>query len=221
MGLPFVPEQLRPGLPLAKRIFILTGGIGCGKTAVAREFEALGIHVVDADVLSHELTAPGGHAIDAIRKALGEGVLNADGGLNRALVREKVFHNPDIRGQLEAILHPLIQRKAQAALAAAPGPYALYVVPLWLEKYGPQGSHKTLATITPEAVIVVDCPENLQIERVVARSGLSQNQVQAIMSTQVTRKQRLSLADHVIHNEGAPEALKPKVAALHRTLASS
>jgi dephospho-CoA kinase len=209
------------GSQLASRIIILTGGIGCGKTAVAKEFEALGVCVVDADAISHALTRPGGEAMSAIAQAFGNNVLAQNGGLDRAAMREEVFRNPDSRKRLEAILHPLIREKAKAALAQAQGVYAIYVVPLWLEKYGPKGINQDLAGIQPQAVVVVDCPEALQIERVMARSNLSQSQVRAIMSTQVSRNERLSQADHVISNDGPQETLKEKVADLHKMLANS
>jgi dephospho-CoA kinase len=200
---------------------ILTGGIGCGKSAAAKEFESHGVHVVDADALSHELTGPGGAAMRAIREAFGDAMLTQAGGLDRAAMRTEVFRDPTSRARLEAILHPMIQRLAHAALAAAPGPYAVYVVPLWFEKYGPTGSHKEFSAIEPEAIVVVDCSEETQIKRVSDRSGLSQNEVQAIMSTQVPRQQRLSLADHVIDNQGPKQMLKENVAALHSILANS
>lgn len=209
------------GLRLANRIVILTGGIGCGKSAVAKEFESLGVPVVDADALSHELTAPGGDAMRAIRETFGQAMLTPEGGLNRTAMRQEVFHNPASRARLEALLHPMIQERARAALASAPGPYALYVVPLWLEKYGPRGSQRACATIQPQAIVVVDCSEEAQIQRVSARSGLSQNEVQAIMSTQASRQERLLLADHVIDNQGPKEQLKENVAALHRILTTS
>jgi dephospho-CoA kinase len=205
---------------LADRIVILTGGIGCGKSAVAKEFESLGVHVVDADALSHELTGPGGAAMRAIREAFGEAMLTPEGGLNRTAMRQEVFDNPASRARLEALLHPMIQERAHAALASAPGQYAVYVVPLWFEKYGPRGS-RACATIQPQAIVVVDCSEEAQIQRVTARSGLSQNEVRAIMSTQASRQERLLLADHVIDNQGPKEQLKENVAALHSILATS
>lgn len=206
---------------MADRIVVLTGGVGCGKSAAATEFEALGVCVVDADALSHELTTAGGGAMQAIREGFGQAVINPDGSLNRAAMREVVFRDSGKRAQLEAILHPLIQEKAKAALAAAPGPYAVYVVPLWQEKYGRKGSQSRSSAITPVAVIAIDCAEETQIQRVMARSGLSQMQVQAIMSTQVGRKERQALADYVIDNEGSQEQLKENVAALHSTLVNA
>ncbi len=209
------------GLLLAKlvtRIIILTGGIGCGKTAVAREFEALGLCVVDADAISHELTGPGGDAIVPIRAAFGVTVIGQDGGLDRAVMRERVFRDPESRQRLEAILHPLIYEKAKAALAQAQGPYAVYVVPLWIEKYGANGSQSASVGLKPDAIVVVDCPEEIQIERVMARSNLSQSQVQAIMLAQASRQERLSHADYVIENDGPEKALTDKVVALHKML---
>lgn len=203
---------------VAKRIIILTGGIGCGKTSVAREFEALGLCVVDADAISHELTGPGGEAIAPIRAAFGMTVIGQDGGLDRAIMRERVFRDPESRQRLEKILHPLIYEKAKAALGQAQGPYAVYVVPLWVEKYSANDSQSASGGLKPDAIVVVDCPQEIQIERVMARSNLSQSQVQAIMSTQASRQERLSHADYVIENDGPEKALKDKVVALHKML---
>jgi dephospho-CoA kinase len=208
------------GLLLANRIVILTGGVGCGKSAAASEFEALGVSVVDADTLSHELTKPQGLAMNAIAQAFGKTMLTPDGGLNRAAMRAEVFRNPESRARLEAILHPMIQESARAALAQASSPYAVYVVPLWFERYGPQAGGQASPGIAPIAIVAVDCAEETQLERVMRRSGLSQNEVQAIMSTQVPRQKRLLLADHVIDNQGPKEKLKEHVAALHRIFAN-
>lgn len=206
---------------MADRIVILTGGIGCGKSVAAKEFEALGVQVVDADAISHELTAAGGAAMGAISEAFGNEVLTEAGSLDRTAMREAIFRDPDKRARLEAILHPLVRDQAKLALAAAPGPYAVYMVPLWLEKYGPNARPTQAAGIKPQAIIVIDCSEETQIRRVRARSGLSQNEVQAIMSTQVPRAERRACGDYVIDNEGPEKLLKEKIAAIHRSLTTN
>lgn len=213
---------------MANRIFVLTGGIGCGKSLVGQAFADLGITVVDADVIAHTLTGSGGEAMPALKTALGAQAVNPDGSLNRPWVREQAFSEPAIREQLEAILHPMIQQKARAALLAAPGPYAIYAVPLWLEKYGDRSHQSQYVTgprsspgFEPEAVIVVDCPEHLQIARVQERSGLTADAVRAIMATQVSRPTRLAAADHLITNDQSIASAVSQVQLLHKKLIAS
>lgn len=205
---------------MAERIFILTGGIGSGKSAAAALFTKLGITVVDADTISHELTAPDGAAISAIRQTLGDAAINSSGGLNRDHVRQLAFQDSAYRNQLESILHPMIQSRALTLLRAAPGPYALYVVPLWLEKFGPESSAKP-GKIKPIGVIALDCSEAAQIERVMQRSHLPKEQVLAIMASQISRTKRLAAADHVLENDGPIELLADRVQALHARLIHS
>lgn len=214
---------------MASRIFVLTGGIGCGKSLVGQAFADLGITVVDADTIAHTLTGSGGEAMPALKTALGAQAINPDGSLNRPWVREQAFGQPAIREQLEAILHPMIQEKAHLALQAAPGPYAIYAVPLWLEKYGNaslsrngvQGAPRQPSSIRPEAIIVVDCPEHLQIARVQERSGLSADAVKAIMATQVSRPARLAAADYLITNDQSIASAVSQVQLLHKKLIAS
>jgi dephospho-CoA kinase len=186
----------------------LTGGIGCGKTTVANMFAALGATVVDADLIAHSMTVPGGPAMPAIRAEFGERYLTADGALDRAAMRALVFSDPGAKLRLEAILHPLIRAAADAEAAAAHGAYVIHVVPLLIESGNWQ--HRVAR------VLAVDCPESLQISRVMARNGLQEAQVQAIMATQVTRQQRLAAADDVISNDDGVAALAPQVDALHQ-----
>lgn len=204
---------------MAERIFILTGGIGSGKSAASALFKKLGITVVDADTISHELTTPNGAAIGAIRQTLGDEAINSSGGLNRDHVRQLAFQDPVYRNQLESILHPMIQSRALSLLRAAPGPYALYVVPLWLEKYGPKSTQP--GKIRPAGVIALDCSEAAQIERVMQRSHLPKEQVLAIMASQISRPKRLAAADHVLENDGPIELLADRVRALHARLIHS
>ncbi len=211
---------------MASRIFVLTGGIGCGKSLIGQAFADLGITVVDADVIAHTLTTSGGEAMPALKTALGAQAINPDGSLNRPWVRGQAFGQPAIREQLEAILHPMIQEKARAALRAASGPYVIYAVPLWLEKYGDRSNrHNTgphsLPGFEPEAVIAVDCPEDLQIARVQERSGLTADEVRAIMATQVSRSERLRAADHLITNDQSIASAVSQVQLLHKKLIAS
>jgi dephospho-CoA kinase len=185
----------------------LTGGIGCGKTTVANLFADRGASVIDTDEIAHALTAPGGAAMPALVAEFGPNYATPDGALDRARMRELVFSSPGARARLEAILHPRIRDATAAAAAIATGPYVIYVVPLliesgtWRERVG--------------RVLAIDCPEEMQIARVMARSGLQEAQVRAIMAAQVTREQRLAAADDVILNDDGIEALSPQVDRLH------
>lgn len=186
----------------------LTGGIGCGKSTVAELFAARGASVVDTDLIAHALTAPQGAAMPAIVAEFGAGFATPEGALERAKMRALAFSDPGARARLERILHPLIRAEAAAAAAAASGPYVIVVVPLLLESGGWRGQ---LARI-----LAVDCPENLQIARVMARNGLQEAQVKAIMAAQVSRQARLAAADDVIRNDDGVAALAPQVERLHR-----
>ena len=186
----------------------LTGGIGSGKSTVAELFAALGAEVVDADAIARELTAPGGIALPALRAEFGADVLAADGALDRAQMRTLAFADPARKARLEAILHPLIRAECEARCAAAgDAPYVLLVVPLLVES----GAYAK----TIDRLLVVDCPEELQILRVVARSGLAREDVLRIMAAQASRTQRLAAADDVLENVGAPSDLRVPVAQLH------
>jgi dephospho-CoA kinase len=205
---------------LAKRVIVLTGGIGSGKSLAADHFAAKGITVVDADALSRQLTAPGGAALAAIRSALGPQWFAQDGGLDRDRVRALVFADPSARRQLEAILHPMIRRAAQVALALAPDPYAIYMVPLWIETHrSPTQPGPTEEPV--EGVIVVDCAQETQIQRVMQRSGLTREDVLAIMATQASREERREKATHLLNNDGGIEQLAQQVDALHEQLIHS
>lgn len=185
----------------------LTGGIGSGKSTVADRFAVLGVPVIDTDVIARRLTERGGEALDAIRAAFGESVMQPDGSLDRAALRRRVFVDADARRRLEAILHPRIRRAVGQALAALETPYAIVVIPLLVET---QGYRDVL-----DRVLVIDCPEALQVERVMARNGLSRAEVEAILAAQATRAERLAVADDVLPNTAAPDALGAAVDALH------
>ncbi len=210
---------------MSDRIVVITGGIGCGKTQVARLFANKGIAVVDADEIAHAITAAHGLAITPIRAAFGDEVIGSDGSLDRTKMRAKVFADATERARLEAILHPMIAEQAKAALAAAVGPYAIYVVPLWFEKANAQASTQDGTTRsdrpTPFQVIAVDCSEETQIARVMQRSQLSREAVKAIMATQVSRAERREKADRVIDNDGTLDALAEQVDRIHQALIRS
>ncbi len=185
----------------------LTGGIGSGKSFVADLFAQQGASVIDTDVIAHRLTAPSGRAMPAIREAFGPDYLNADGSLNRTAMRARVFSDDGARRQLEAILHPLIGADTDAAAAIADGDYVIFVVPLLVE------SGRWVERV--DRVLVVDCPEDLQVERVMQRSQLPAAQVRAIMASQASRQQRLAVADDVIVNDGERKAVEAAVTRLH------
>ena len=185
----------------------LTGGIGSGKSEVARLFASRGVTVVDTDIIAHQLTAPGGAAMEAIRAAFGDSVIAPDGALDRAAMRRLAFAQPEARGRLEAILHPLIRKESDAQVACATGPYVLLVVPLLVES-GSDGRRY-------QRVLVVDAPEAEQVARVAARSGLQPAEVRAIMGAQASRAERLSRADDIIDNSGPIGRLEAQVDRLH------
>lgn len=186
----------------------LTGGIGSGKSAVAELFARLGAGVVDTDAIAHELTGPDGAAMPALCAAFGEAVRCADGRLDRAAMRQRVFADASARQRLEAILHPMIRTEADARCAQARSSYVLLVVPLLVET----GNYRDRV----DRILVVDCDEAEQCARVMARSGLSLTEVRAIMKTQASRAERLAAADDVILNNRTLAALGPEVSALDR-----
>jgi len=185
----------------------LTGGIGCGKTTVADLFAARGAAIVDTDQIAHALTAPGGAAMPALLAAFGEDFATPDGALDRARMRALVFADPGARARLEAILHPRIREATAAAALVASGPYVIFVVPLLIES----GSWRERVT----RILAIDCPETTQVARVIARNGLPEAQVRAIMAAQVTREQRLAAADDIILNDAGTDALLHQVERLH------
>ena len=185
----------------------LTGGTGTGKSVVSGLFEALGATVVDTDEISRALTAPGGAALGALRAQFGAEAIGPDGGLDRERMRRRVFQNARAREQLEAILHPLIRGRTQAAIAAARGPYVIVVVPLLFE------TGACLEFV--QRVLVVDCDEAEQVRRVVAGRGIPAEEVRRVMATQLSRAERLRLADDVLDNENGIEALRGQVERLH------
>lgn len=199
---------MTPPAPARLRVAI-TGGIGSGKSTVADRFAALGAGLVDSDAIAHALTRRDGEAIAPIRAAFGDDVIAADGALDRRAMRALAFDRPEARARLEAILHPMIRARS-ASLAgslAASHPYLLFVIPLLAEG---GDAHARF-----DRVLVVDCAPEVQLARVMARSGLAEAEVRAIMAVQASRESRLAIADDVIDNSGDLAALEAPVARLH------
>lgn len=185
----------------------VTGGIGCGKSTICREFAALGAPVVDTDEVAREVVAPGTPGLAAIVARFGADILAADGTLDRRRLRSIVFADDASRQWLEGLLHPLIRARTDEHVRAAGYPYCLVCIPLLVERNGAS---------RVDRVLVIDCPEQLQIERVMARDKLTAPEVEAIMRTQATRAARLAVADDVIENIGNVETVRPAIRALHR-----
>jgi dephospho-CoA kinase len=190
----------------------LTGGIGSGKTTVAARFEALGASVVDTDAISRSLTGSGGALLEELRAAFGAALFGRDGALDRAAMRELVFEDALARRKLESILHPAIRAAADRALAEAGGAYAIVVVPLLFETRG------YLDRIG--RTLVVDCAEELQVARTMARSGLTREAVGRIMLAQWPRWRRLQMADDVVWNGSDEGFLAAQCERLHRLYCS-
>ncbi|MGL6572745.1 dephospho-CoA kinase [Aeromonas hydrophila] len=190
-------------------VVAITGGIGSGKTTVANQFAELGIEVVDADVIAREVVEPGTPALAAIAAHFGSEVITPAGQLDRRRLRERVFTDPQAKGWLNALLHPLIRTEMQRQCAAARSPYCLLVVPLLVENR---------LTALANRVLVIDVDEATQIERTCRRDGVSREQAQAILAAQASRAERLAAADDVLDNQnGTPEAIKSRILALHET----
>lgn len=184
----------------------LTGGIGSGKSTIADQFAHRGAGLVDADACSHALTRAGEAGWAAIRKAFGAGFFLPDGELDRAHMRRAVFADPTLKARLESLLHPLIRDEIARQIAALEAPYILLMVPLLLEG----GRYRERC----QRVLVVDCSEAAQVQRVVARSAMSPEEVRAIMRTQIDRQRRLALADDIIDNDGKPGVVAGAIARL-------
>lgn len=211
-----MPLSARSSRPL---VVGLTGGIGSGKSAAAEAFAALGAAIVDTDAIAHELTGPQGQAMAAIREAFGKAVVTAEGALDRGAMRALAFTVPAARQRLEAILHPLIRGESERLIAAhadAAAPYVIVVVPLLIESGDYRGR--------VDRVAVVDCDEEVRIQRVIARSGLARTEIMRILAAQAGRDQRLAAADDVIDNSGTPADLRERIAVLdgqYRALAAA
>ncbi|NBF11128.1 dephospho-CoA kinase [Pseudomonas sp. Fl4BN1] len=184
----------------------LTGGIGSGKSAAAQHFIDLGVHVIDADHAARWVVEPGRPALEQIARHFGDGVLQADGQLDRPALRKLIFEVPEQRRWLEALLHPLIAEEIVNHLARAESPYAILVSPLLIE------SGQSRMT---QRILVIDVPQQLQIERTLQRDQISQQQVQAILQAQASREERLRHADDVLVNDRDHAWLRSEVERLH------
>lgn len=187
----------------------LTGGIASGKSALEKAFAAHGIVVADADVLAREVVAPGEPALAAVVERFGRDVLQADGQLDRAALRVRVFGDPDQRRALEAILHPAIRARLEAICRAAPGPYAIATVPL-LTEGGGRAAYPWL-----HRILVVDTPAAVQKARLMQRDGIDATLADQMMAAQASRAERLALADDIVVNDGDIHHLQHAADALH------
>lgn len=191
-------------------LIALTGGIASGKTAVAELFAKLGVPVLDTDQIARDVVAPRMPALGQLVAEFGAEILDAHGKLDRARMRERVFSDPEQRRKLEAITHPAIREELARRSAAAGGDYQIHVIPLLVE---------TGRAVAYDRVLVVDCPQAAQIERLVARDGTSREQAEEILAAQVSREERLNAAHDVIENTGTLADLERFVQTLHRNYA--
>ena len=184
----------------------LTGGIGSGKTQVSDTFSSLGVPVIDTDIISRQLVEPGQPALEQITQSFGQHLLLKSGGLDRAGLRQMIFENSIARQKLQDILHPAIRNEVQRQLQAITYPYVIIVIPLYVE---------TGQFLQTDRILVVDCPEKVQKDRVVSRDNISPEEFEKILHAQATREQRLAVADDVIVNDADFETLQDKVKKLH------
>lgn len=185
----------------------MTGGIGSGKSTAAALFKALDVPVLDADELTRELTEPGQPALETIRQTFGTAVIDADGRLSRRALRERVFTDDNQRRQLEAILHPLVYAELNRRTGALKTAYTIWVVPLLLE---------TGASDKVDRVLVIDCPEELQLQRASQRDEQDKEAIRRIMAQQISRQQRLEQADDILVNDADSVSLEQQIQHLHK-----
>ncbi|MGB9429897.1 MAG: dephospho-CoA kinase [Gammaproteobacteria bacterium] len=186
----------------------LTGGIASGKSEAAAMFARLGTPVVDADAIARELTAPGTPGLQQMVMALGRQILDSRGQLDRGRLRRWLFTDAALRAQVEGILHPLVVARLQGSLDSSKASYALAVIPLLAE------NPKARALV--DRILVVDCPESLQIARLMSRDGESEESARTMLSVQADRQQRLATGDDILFNTGVLTELTAGVAKLHR-----
>lgn len=199
--------------PPAPLRIAVTGGIASGKTAVTQRFEALGVRVVDADVVSRQLVEPGEVSLDEIVRRFGASVLQPDGRLDRRALRDIVFADPAARRDLEAILHPRVRERLHDEARTAQGAYVLLAIPLLAES--------AYAYDWLDRVLVVDVPRALQVQRVMRRDSVDAAAAERLLAAQASRTQRLALADDVIVNDGSIDALDTIVGRLHLAYAGA
>jgi len=193
-------------MTVSKFVVGLTGGIGSGKTAVSDRFHGLGIVIVDADIAARVVVEPGQPALKEIQKHFGETIIQADGSLDRAALREKIFSDEQERKWLEQLLHPLINEEIRKELSASSSPYTILVSPLLFETGQSRFTHR---------ILIVDVPLEMQIERTMARDNNSEEQVRNIIDAQTSRDERVASADDIILNDGDLIKLDSGVADLH------
>ena len=191
-------------------LIALTGGIASGKSAVAELFAQLGVPVLDTDQISRDVVEPGMPTLERLVAQFGPEILDAQGRYDRARMRERVFNDPEQRRKLEAIMHPAIRAELARRSAEAGGDYQIHVIPLLVETGRPEAYDR---------VLVVDCPESAQIERLLGRDGTTREQAEKILAAQASREQRLNAAHDVIENTGTLEDLRRFVQTLHRNYA--
>lgn len=189
-------------------VIALTGGIAAGKSAVSRRFEALGVSVHDADMAAREVIEPGTEGLAAIVDAFGADVLGADGRLDRPAMRRRVFAEPSARNTLEAIIHPRVRAWLHQRALDDCGPYCLLAIPLLAENI----EHYRWV----ERILLVDVPESVQMQRLLARDGIDEALARRMLEQQASRAERIALADDVIENSGDEAALDHAVAELHQ-----
>ena len=189
----------------------LTGGIGSGKSAATALFTKHNIDIIDADEVARDVVAIGSEGLQAISEHFGDDILLSDGSLNRPLLREKVFSNSDEKVWLNNLLHPLIRERMIALINESRGPYCILSVPLLVEN--------KLTTMCNH-VVVVDCPEEMQLQRALQRDGSSEQTIRSIMDSQATREVRLKAADDVLDNSDSLQHLAKQVDALHSKLST-
>ncbi len=195
---------------MSRYVVGLTGGIASGKSEVANRFAALGAFVADADVAAREAVAVGSEGLAELVEAFGAGALAVDGSLDRAAMRRRVFEDATARKRLEAIVHPRVRTLLRDTCERSPAPYAIAAIPL-LAEGGGRAAYPWL-----DRVLVVDVPENAQAARIVQRDGADAELARRMIAAQATRRERLAIADDVLVNDGALDALDAYVAALHR-----
>lgn len=184
----------------------LTGGIACGKTTVSNYFAQLQVPIIDADEIAHALVQPGQPALELLKQSFGTQIINADGSLNRAQLRQQVFDNPTERQRLEAILHPLIRETMQTQVQQVVYPYCILSIPLLFE---------TQQMDMVDRILVVDCDVTLQRDRLAQRNGFNKMEIDKILSAQAKQQQRLQIADDIINNNTDMHELMTQVARLH------
>lgn len=184
----------------------LTGGIGSGKSVVTDIFARYGVPIIDTDLIARELVQPGKPALEAIAKQFGPQCISTNGHLNRAHLRKMVFADPNLRKRLEGILHPRIKTAVRERLKALSGRYCIVVIPLLVETGMSDVAHR---------ILVVDAPESVQIDRVMARDHVDRAQAQQTLAAQATREQRLAIADDTVFNAGSTDDLEREISALH------